>query len=49
MNNARELIDRYFYLAPRPDADAYFAQFAQTHSSRTRARRIAASPPSAPG
>ena len=28
MSNARELIDRYFDLAPRPDADAYFAQFA---------------------
>ena len=28
MSNARELIDRYFDLAPQPDADAYFAQFA---------------------
>ena len=28
MTDARELIDRYFDLAPRPDADAYFAQFA---------------------
>ena len=28
MSNARELIDRYLDLAPRPDADAYFAQFA---------------------
>jgi hypothetical protein len=28
MSNARELIARYFDLAPRPDADAYFAQFA---------------------
>ncbi len=28
MSNARELIDRYFDLAPRPDAGAYFAQFA---------------------
>ena len=28
MSDARELIDRYFDLAPRPDADAYFAQFA---------------------
>jgi hypothetical protein len=27
MSNARQLIDRYFDLAPRPDADAYFAQF----------------------
>jgi hypothetical protein len=27
MSNARELIDRYFDLAPRPDAEAYFAQF----------------------
>ena len=27
MNNARELIDRYFDLAPQADADAYFAQF----------------------
>jgi hypothetical protein len=28
MNDGKELIDRYFDLAPRPDADAYFAQFA---------------------
>ena len=28
MSDTRELIDRYFDLAPRPDADAYFAQFA---------------------
>ena len=28
MSSARELIDRYFDLAPRPDAEAYFAQFA---------------------
>ena len=28
MTDAEELIDRYFDLAPRPDADAYFAQFA---------------------
>ncbi len=28
MSNTRELIDRYFDLAPRPDAGAYFAQFA---------------------
>ncbi len=28
MSNARELINRYFDLAPQPDADAYFAQFA---------------------
>jgi hypothetical protein len=28
MSDARELIDRYFDLAPQPDADAYFAQFA---------------------
>jgi ketosteroid isomerase-like protein len=28
MSSARKLIDRYFDLAPRPDADAYFAQFA---------------------
>src|SRR5260370_2683248 len=28
MSNARELIDRYFDLAQRPDAGAYFAQFA---------------------
>ena len=28
MNDGRELIDRYFDLAPRPDTDAYFAQFA---------------------
>ena len=28
MSNAKELIDRYFNLAPQPDADAYFAQFA---------------------
>ncbi len=28
MTDARELIDRYFDLAPRPDTDAYFAQFA---------------------
>jgi SnoaL-like protein len=27
MSNTRELIDRYFDLAPRPDAGAYFAQF----------------------
>ena len=27
--NARELIDRYFDLAPRADANAYFAQFAE--------------------
>jgi len=27
MSNARELIDRYFDLAPQADADAYFAQF----------------------
>ena len=28
MTDVEELIDRYFDLAPRPDADAYFAQFA---------------------
>jgi ketosteroid isomerase-like protein len=28
MNDGKELIDRYFDLAPRPDTDAYFAQFA---------------------
>jgi hypothetical protein len=28
MSNTRELIDRYFDLPPRPDAGAYFAQFA---------------------
>jgi hypothetical protein len=28
MTDARKLIDRYFDLAPQPDADAYFAQFA---------------------
>ena len=28
MTDARELIDRYFDLAPERDADAYFAQFA---------------------
>jgi SnoaL-like domain len=28
MTNPKELIDRYFDLAPRPDTDAYFAQFA---------------------
>jgi hypothetical protein len=28
MTDAKELIDRYFNLAPQPDADAYFAQFA---------------------
>jgi hypothetical protein len=27
MSSARELIDRYFDLAPQPDAGAYFAQF----------------------
>jgi ketosteroid isomerase-like protein len=27
MSSARELIDRYFELAPQADADAYFAQF----------------------
>src|SRR5258707_15188881 len=27
MSNARELIDRYFDLAPQADADDYFAQF----------------------
>jgi len=28
MNDGKELIGRYFDLAPRPDSDAYFAQFA---------------------
>jgi len=28
MTDAKELVDRYFDLAPQPDADAYFAQFA---------------------
>jgi SnoaL-like domain len=28
MTDARKLIDRYFDLAPQPDTDAYFAQFA---------------------
>ena len=28
MSNARELIDRYFDLAPQADSGAYFAQFA---------------------
>jgi hypothetical protein len=28
MTDARKLIDRYFDLAPQPDADAYLAQFA---------------------
>ena len=27
MSSARELIDRYFDLAPQADSDAYFAQF----------------------
>ncbi|CAN5470427.1 nuclear transport factor 2 family protein [soil metagenome] len=29
MTNPTELVNRYFQLAPRPDADAYFAQFAE--------------------
>jgi hypothetical protein len=29
MTNQTELVDRYFRLAPQPDADAYFAQFAE--------------------
>jgi hypothetical protein len=28
MTQPLQLIDRYFELAPRPDADAYFSQFA---------------------
>jgi hypothetical protein len=28
MSNARELVDRYFDLAPQADSGAYFAQFA---------------------